>query len=98
MTRLENWAIVSDADPYTPPEGVNYYLIGAVYGHTKPRHYDGKEIRTSRIVSVTADGLIVTKSGSQYQLGQVDPQYEKEFPDAQARVLKAIERQKARLN
>ncbi len=57
-----------------------------MYGH--PNHDDGKEVSTSRIINVD-DGLVFTKSGSVYELGSVDPDYELEYPGARKRLLGA---------
>lgn len=84
--KLENWSlvIVGDVDPYTPPELVKLRAYGKVYGH--PNFKDGDYITTSSIVRVD-NGHLVTHFGSEYELGEVDPNYEKRFPNARERVL-----------
>lgn len=80
--RLENWSAVRGA--YKAPEQGGY-LIGDVYGH--PTRPDGRCIRTSTIVKIDPVAeTIETRSGSIYELGKVDPDYEKVFPGARARV------------
>lgn len=72
--RIEQWAVVEDADPYVAPEMRRRYLRGQVFGHPNPRHADGKTVTTSRIINV--DGRRVkTNSGSTYVLGEPDPAY-----------------------
>lgn len=70
--------------PYTAPEQLQPRLQGRVEGHLWFK--DGDSITTSSIVSV--DGRIVTtKSGSIYQLMEVNPVYKdwvaKNRPDIQ---------------
>ena len=42
-------------------------------------------VTTSSIIS-NADGKITTVSGSVYELGDVDPEYEKVYPNAAERI------------
>jgi hypothetical protein len=87
MARLENWSYRVKAGIYDAPETFTTHLVGTVYGHQNPqRHPDGKRIVTSRLVSIEGD-LVVTKSGSKFELGEADPDYEKEFPNAKQRLL-----------
>ena len=78
--QLKNWAIVSDCDPYTPPECQKSRLNGEVYGR-EPRESDGytfpdgKRITTSSIKEVNGR-VITTRSGTVYELvGDPDPDY-----------------------
>lgn len=87
MITLENWSVVTNADAYTPPELIVGRLTGMVYGH--PNHYDGKEVVTSPVIGCQGD-LIVTKTGSLYGLGKIDPEYAKLFPDAQKRLFESL--------
>ena len=83
--RMENWSVVfGEVDPYTPPELATTHLRGKVYGHD--RFTDGEVILTSAITGVCGDHVITT-SGSAYELGEPDPEYEYLFPDAKNRVL-----------
>jgi hypothetical protein len=89
MIRLESWAFgIHYNDEYTAPEAGNPVFYGKVYGH--PKHADGALIRTSTVVGFSTEGKIITRSGSVYELGVVNPEYEKRFPDAQARMMKAL--------
>jgi hypothetical protein len=82
MPRLENWS-VCQRNPYS----TECSLVGTVYNHkNKP---DGKEIVTSYVIAIE-NGAIVTSSGSKYELGTVDPNYEKEFPNAKERILNSF--------
>ena len=94
MIRIENWSIVQlGFDPYRPPEAQEQALHGTVYGH--PGFGDGEEVTTSSIVSgATCDGRITvrTRSGSEYELGEVSADYEAMFPGARERVAKRFTR------
>lgn len=70
--RLENWAVVSHADAYTPPEMARKQLVGLVYGHH--RIPDGEHVRTSDLAKVQGR-TVTTVSGSVYELGTVNPDY-----------------------
>jgi hypothetical protein len=86
--RLENWSIViRNFDPYKAPELLGQYLHGEVYDSV--RFKDGSRITTSRIVGVYGE-LIETKSGNRYELGIIDSEYEKLYPDAKNRLLKSL--------
>jgi hypothetical protein len=89
--RLENWSVVTDADPYKAPEQLVSRLHGQAFGH--PRFADGSEVTTSRVMgcSESKDHLaIVTGSGSHYVLGEVDPDYEERYPNARERFWKSL--------
>jgi len=78
---MENWAVVEDYDPYMAPECRKSRLQGTVYGH--PKHEDGKVLVTSSIKKIDpVNKTVTTSSGSVYELGAVDPEWEKQFPDA----------------
>jgi hypothetical protein len=88
-TRLERWSLRSR--PFgllQPPEEEDVCLFGVVVGH--PCHRDGKEVLTSPVMHYGAK-RIVTKSGSEYELGLVDPSYERFFPGAFERLLSRLE-------
>jgi len=78
--RLENWSIVTDASPYTAPELCVPRVRGNVYDN--PRFDDGEIIVTSELKAFKGKNTIITNSGSHYELGKVDEEYEKIFPDA----------------
>jgi hypothetical protein len=92
--RLENWCVTPlEMSPYTPPECQAHGLHGTVYGH--PRFFDGDEITTTECASLRTEGdnvIVITRSGSEYLLGQVDPGYEKAYPNARERVIKSYHR------
>jgi hypothetical protein len=84
--KLENWSIVQEElNPYQPPEMHRQCLHGKVYHH--PDHADGTEITTSVIVDAH-NRIVTTRSGSEYILGEVDPEYEKQYPNAKQRLFK----------
>lgn len=81
--RLENWSVVEDlSDPYMAPE-LRARISGKVYGN--PKFKDGTVILISRAVGRVGNDIL-TQSGSRYELGDVDPEYEKIFPDAKNRI------------
>ena len=84
VMRLENWSVVGNSDPYAAPELASNYLSGNVYGH--PSFTDGDPVTTPPIVSVT-DGVVHTASGSEYRLGDIDPDYELAYPNARLELL-----------
>src|ERR1051325_6577137 len=82
--KLEKWCVISRSSPMMqPPETERFCLHGFVSGH--PRCADGKEVTTSLVVSRNGN-KVVTKSGSEYELGLVDSLYESEFPNARQRL------------
>ena len=86
--KLENWSICTPkVNPFTAPELIPQCLQGNVYGH--PRFRDGEFVISSRIVGIK-ENLILTYSGSTYELGEPDPDYEDEYPDAKSRVLNSL--------
>ena len=87
MPKLTNWFITSDSNPYLAPELITSKLVGVVTGHDA--FTDGEMVVTSPIVGSKGD-LIITKSGTLYELGEVDREYENKYPGARERVLKAI--------
>ena len=87
--RLENWSCTYGyVSPYTAPEQLQQRLAGEVYDH--PNFPDGDEIVTSSIIAI-CDGRVMTRSGSMYDLGVVDPAYEEKFPNARNRLLNVKE-------
>jgi hypothetical protein len=78
MKTLNNWTLYYNADPYKAPELWKLRLAGEIAGH--PRHYDGKTVSTSSVLSIKDDnGVLVaeTRSGSLYKLGNPDKLYAK---------------------
>ena len=85
MTAINNWFIAPDtSEPWRAPELRKTRLVGVVYGH--PELADGTFIRTS-VIDKVEDGLVVTRSGTRYELMDPDPAYEAAFPNAKGRVL-----------
>lgn len=82
--KIENWSVtlVGPIDPYKPPEAHKQAISGNVYGN--PKFPEGCFVTTSSIKRVLSDGVI-TKSGSFYELGEIDPEYEKLYPNARER-------------
>ena len=88
-TRLEHWSLCSR--PFgqaQAPEEESVCLLGFVVGH--PLHRDGKEVLTSPVMHYGSN-RVVTKSGSEYELGLVDPSYECRYPGALERLLTRLE-------
>jgi hypothetical protein len=82
--KLENWSLVyTEADPYHAPELCLPHLHGIVHGH--PAIADGEEITTSSVRGKRGEALVTRNSV--YELGTIDPAYEKQFPDAKKRLL-----------
>lgn len=88
MPRLESWSVTGgNYHPYTAPELRTLHLQGMVYGH--PMFDDGHPVLTTPIVGVD-DDRVVTKSGSVYELGEVDAMYEDQFPNARERLFSVL--------
>ena len=87
--KLENWCICAKrmSDAYIAPELVAVRLAGNVANH--PAFKDGSHVTTSPIVAFDGD-KVKTKSGSLYELGEVDPDYEKVYPNARERLFKSL--------
>jgi len=80
--QIDNWSIAySRITPYEAPE----LRMACVQGKLNERG-----ILTSYIVGKTKDGNILTRN-SEYSLGEVDPLYEKEFPDAYSRLMNSLQ-------
>ena len=92
QVRLENWCVTPlDQSPYTPPECRAHGLAGNVFGH--PSFEDGASVTSTEAVAARMEGdnvIVVTRSGREYLLGQVDPEYERQFPNARDRVIKSL--------
>jgi len=90
MPRLENWCVTCD-NPFQAPEARTPRLHGKVFNH--PKFEDGKSINTSGIMAFNSEeNKIIVRSGKLYELGEVDPNYEKEFPNAYERLIKSLPR------
>lgn len=82
LIKIDNWAVLSNATPYTAPELISFFLHGKVKNH--PKFTDDEFVRTSSIVDVDGN-IVTTQSGSKYELGTVDLKYleyiKKRHPD-----------------
>lgn len=87
QTKIDKWAVVTHWDLYMAPELCQRCLTGIVTGHRK--FNDGETVTTSAISHREGD-IIVTASGSRYELGDVAMEYEARFPDAKTRLLGSL--------
>jgi hypothetical protein len=88
MPRLENWSLIASPDsPYEAPELKTAHLLGKVFNHH--RFKDGELVRTSALQGRIAD-LILTASGSLYELGEPDENYDALYPDVKNRLMKNL--------
>ena len=86
LIKLERWSVVGrPVNEYDPPELWAQCLSGTVTGH--PRKPDGSVVTTSQVAGVEQGRYVRTGSGSLYELGEVNPEYEARFPNARERVL-----------
>ena len=89
VVRIENWSVVPlDGDGYIPPEAGTPCLSGNVFGH--PHFNDGKRVSTSAIIGRDEKEEVIICGSRRYKLGAVDPDYEREFPDAKRKLLKSL--------
>ena len=92
FARLQHWSLHSrPPGEWQSPEEDGARVFGFVFGH--PRHLDGKELLTSPVMR-NSDNRIVTRSGSEYELGSIDPAYEPRYPDALLRLFARLEQGK----
>ncbi len=87
MPCLNKWSI-GMRNPYIAPELQTAHLQGVVTGHSRKK--DGEKVVTSAIRGQRW-GYVVTASGSYYDLGEVDPEYERRYPHAKERLMKSLE-------
>jgi len=86
--RLEHWSYVT-AHQHNGNSG----LCGGVHGH--PKFPDDKTIVTSPIEEYDAEeDAFITRSGSRYKLGDIDPEYNEMYPGAKERLIMAIRHKK----
>jgi hypothetical protein len=71
--RIEEWAIVGDANPYQAPELRELRITGLVYGH--PRFNDGQVVTTSPVRA--SAGHTVETHNTTYNLGRMSEEYKK---------------------
>jgi hypothetical protein len=77
--KLENWGITYSSDPYTAPELREPQLVG---------DRGDKFVTTSKVLG--KHGAYVVTQNSLYELGEPDPEYEKQFPNARARLFTTL--------
>jgi len=75
MIRLENWNMVCDKNPYSPPEIVSGRLVGLVYNH--PNFNDGDKIITSLILKIDVRQNFAKTQCGNYVLGKPNPDWVK---------------------
>ena len=75
---MENWCFVGPKSPYIPPETYQC-LHGNVYNHAD--FPDGEEVTTSAIID-KRPGVVMTESGTYYELGTANPDYVEKYPQA----------------
>jgi len=66
-------------DAYMAPERLPEVLTGEVFGH--PRKKNGTRVITSAIVDIPEPGLVRTRSGTLYKLGEPALEYIKYLRD-----------------
>lgn len=97
IIQLDEWSFHrEEPEPWQAPELAVSFFVGRCYGH--PRHPDGKQIQTSAVTGAVVgpggDVLVLTHSGSRYRLGDPHPDYEKAYPGARRRIIKAMKPEK----
>lgn len=88
VATLKDWYAVGGFDGYgrynvyTAPECKIVKLCGTVYNHPEGRHYDGKNIQTSRVLTTTdiSEWSTVETLNTIYLLENMQPDY-KEYLD-----------------
>jgi len=69
--RIEDWAIVGEANPYQAPELREMRITGKVYNH--PRFDDGEVVTTSPVLA--SAGNTVETQNTTYDLGTMSEKY-----------------------
>lgn len=88
---IENWCVTyQDNNPYLAPELRKQCLGGRATNVEDLDDLYTENIITSSIVGKTKEGHVVTKSGSVYTLGTINPEYEKLYPNAKNRLLDSL--------
>ena len=88
VATLKDWYAVSPVsgryNVYTAPECNTVKLCGTVYNHPEGRHYDGKNIQTSRVLTTTdiSEWSTVETYNTIYLLENMQPDY-KEYLDGE---------------
>ena len=82
---LRNWAVVTSNNPYLAPELRTSRLAGDYYIGDKLQN----ELTTSSIQGMIGKYHVVTRTGSVYELKDIDPEYEKLYPNAHQRLVQS---------
>jgi hypothetical protein len=79
MPKLDNWSLVGIESP-------------SLHGNVSdsPNFENGEFIRTSYICKAIDGNHVQTYSGSIYELGTVDPLYERMYPNALQRLIESL--------
>lgn len=78
MAHLEDWTLLGAYHRYTHPSSQLSFLRGRLSDH--PLLPDGKNVYTSQVERIDVEkGTAVTRSGTQYTLGQMHKDYESWF-------------------
>ena len=84
--KLEQWSVLESFN-HVHREICFQHLYGIPNGH--PRLPDGHCVTTSPVIG-QRDGMVITKSGSVYELGTPAADYAARYPDAHARLFAAL--------
>lgn len=87
---MKCWSISSNQNGFKSPELVRHRLRGLIYDDSRGYFPDGSAVETGNIISVTDNGShkVVTTERTAYTVypGDVDPEYEAQFPGAYGRI------------
>ena len=80
MPKLEKWSVMIFSGPYTPPEARVQRLHGTLGGDDRlspssGEPLEGKEVTTSRLVSIDLKARTAQTKNTLYELGTPDPEY-----------------------
>lgn len=94
---MKCWSVTSNNNGFIAPELVEYRLRGRIYDDSRCSFPDGARVRTSSIQKITDCGThkLVETISTIYSVyaADVDPEYEKAFPDAYKRLnMKRVEK------
>ena len=78
VATLKNWYVsFGHWDGHTAPQAMTVKLCGTVYNHHEGRHFDGKEIQTSWVLTTTdlSEWSTVETLNTIYLLENMQPDY-----------------------
>jgi hypothetical protein len=88
VIKIEDWTVIHrTVSPLLAAEGRTLHLKGRVWNH--PRWPAGGAATTSPVVGRLGN-LIMTKSGSVYELGKACAEYAAQFTDAAQELLQSL--------